>query len=171
MNSRHDQRHEKYSKHLRVDRLLHFFLCHSHFHKNIKAILIFISFGNLLVVHNQHSTEQEYRSEKHSEEKQSAVERNEISFTVRFTVRIIICQRISHPIALFICRFGYMLKRFQNILVNLYLFFFITFQIKVITFFQGKQVQCSVLQRFCIDRFVRSRYFFDHRQIFYNNLI
>ena len=64
-----------------------------------------------------------------------------------------------------------MLKRFQNILVNLYLFFFITFQIKVITFFQGKQVQCSVLQRFCIDRFVRSRYFFDHRQIFYNNLI
>ena len=48
-----DQREKEYCKHLRIDALYYFFPAHSHFHQNIKSILVFIAFRYLLIVHDK----------------------------------------------------------------------------------------------------------------------
>ena len=76
MYSRGDQRQEEYGQHLGINALLHFLPAHSHFHQDIKPVLILIAFRDLLVIHDQHGPEEEYRSQEDPQEEEPAEKGN-----------------------------------------------------------------------------------------------
>ena len=141
MDPRSDQRQEEYCQHLRIDALLHFFPGHAHFHQDIETILILVSLRDLLVVHDQHCTEKEYRAEKYAQEEKSAVDRDVVRPSARLGVDIIMW--IVHTILL-TDQFS---DPLQDRVIDFRLFLIITGQIKAVTFFDVGDYQTVILFR------------------------
>ena len=71
---RRNYRKEEHDDNLAADCALCLLRGHADFQKNLEAAAVIVTLGNLLVVDNQSGREQEYDTEKYSEEKQRSVD-------------------------------------------------------------------------------------------------
>ena len=79
-----NQRQEEYRKHLRMNRVLNLLMRHSNLLHNLISLLVIVSFGNLLVVNNQHRCHNEQYAKEDTDEKEPAIQADKLTSGIHF---------------------------------------------------------------------------------------
>ena len=137
MDPGHDKRQEEHGQYLRVNALLYFLPGHAYFHQDIKTILIFISFRNLFVIHDEYRTKKEHCPQHHAQKEKPAVNSYGIRSSARLGINIIV--RIIHghlyPVRSHSIRSSQCADPFQDRIIDVDLFLIFAVQVKSIALF------------------------------------